>query len=112
MVPLAVLHGRRQLLRVHRSGKMARARTTHVCHLRRRREVRLPPGASQPITQIHFLVVHEERWVEPADAAESRHSERERGTRYPWDDACVLMGIAREVQLSQARNTPDGRTNP
>src|SRR5687767_13296439 len=102
MVTLAVLDRRRELLLVHRSALLARARTSNVCHVGHRREVGLPPDAMQPVRQVHLLVVHEEGAIESADRVERRLAECERSPSYPRYGPGVLVGVARQVQLAQA----------
>src|SRR5687767_479678 len=112
MMSFRVLHGRGELLRVHGSAQLTRARATDVGNVGGWREMRLPPGAIQSIAQIHLFVVHEERAVESADGSKRRRPQRERRPRDPWNDARALVRVACEIELPQSGNLPDERADP
>src|SRR4051794_37731562 len=103
-MPLTVLNRGADLLRVHRTSLLPRARAPDMHHLGRRREMRLPSRTMQPVGEIDLLIVHEEPRIESSDALERRRANRERRAGHPRYRSRSLMRIAGDVELAQARN--------
>src|SRR5678815_5785132 len=111
-MPLTVLDRGADLLRVHRTSLLARARASDVHHLGRRRETRLPARTMQPVREVDLLIVHEEGWIESSDALERRLSDCERRAGHPGNGPLRIMRIAGDVELAEPRHAAHQRPDP